>query len=122
MAATLVLVAGIVFIYESFFISLDAFSYCSDYLNTASWVGEKIWHIQDDINRYGFLARIDKRGKFTRNNRNFYWNVSCNLVNETPDLDLYKIDLDLSWQTGSKKLKLSRTAYATYKYEEKKME
>ncbi|MDB4349759.1 prepilin-type N-terminal cleavage/methylation domain-containing protein [Omnitrophica bacterium] len=118
MAATMVLVAGVVFIYEAFFVSLDSFGYCSDYLNVASLVNEKVWEIQDDINRYGFLARIDKRGRFAMKNRNFYWSASCNLLAEAPDLDLYKIDFSISWQAGSKKLRLSRVAYATYKYEE----
>lgn len=118
MAAATVLVVGVVFIYESFFISLDAFAYSSDVLNISPWASEKVWEIQDNIRTYGFLAHIDKRGKITRKNRDFYWTASCNLVNEAKDMDLYNIDLTVSWNVGSKKLRLSRSAYATYEYKE----
>ncbi len=116
--ATAILATGIVFIYESFFISLDSFGYCSDYLNVVSWADEKVWEVQDDINRFGFLARIDKRGNFRKGNKNFYWELSCRLIGEAKEIDLYKVDLKLSWQMGRRKLGLVRSAYATYKYKE----
>jgi prepilin-type N-terminal cleavage/methylation domain-containing protein len=118
MAAALILVAGVVFIYESFFVSLDVFKSASDYLNVASWIDEKIWQVQDDIARYGFLARIDKRGRVARGTRSFYWDASCNMIAESTDIDLYKIDLNLSWQAGSRRRRLSRVAYAIYRYDQ----
>ena len=120
MVAVTVLVVGIVFIYESFFFSMDLFGYYSDYLRVASWADEKVWNIQDDIRRYGFLAQIEKRGKVVKNNKNFYWNAACSLIDESPDMDLYKIELKLSWQIGTRKLRLKRTTYATYKYDQER--
>jgi prepilin-type N-terminal cleavage/methylation domain-containing protein len=118
MVAAMVLVAGVVFIYESFFMSLDLFGYCSDYLNVSTWMSEKVWEIQDSIRQYGFLAHIDKRGSFTRRGRHFAWNASCNLISEAPDMDLYNIALNLSWRVGVRSFKMNRAAYATYVYKE----
>ena len=117
MVAAIVLVAVIVFIYESFLLSLDVFSYCADYYRVSSWMGEKVWQVQDDIRRFGFLARIEKGGSFVKNKRSFYWELACNLAQEAPELDLYNIDLKLNWQIGAKKFTLRRGACAIYKYE-----
>ena len=118
MVAAVILVAGIVFIYESFFLSLDVFGYCSDYYRVSSWMDEKVWQIEDDIRKYGFLARIDKAGRYNDDVRSYYWNASCNLIEESAELDLYNIELELSWQIGAKKFRLARAAYATYEYKE----
>ncbi len=118
MVAASVLAFGILFIYLAYFTSLDAFAYCTDTLNVAPWLDEKIWQVQDDLGRFGFLAYIERKGSFRTGNRNFYWNLSCGMVGEAPELDLYEIDLELLWQMGTRKMKLSRTAYATYDYEE----
>jgi prepilin-type N-terminal cleavage/methylation domain-containing protein len=118
MIATAVLTLGIVFIYQAFFVSLESFGYSLDYLHAAPWIEEKIWQVSNDIERFGFLARIDKAGNFRKKNRSFYWDLACDMVAEAPDTDLYKIELKLTWRAGAKTKSISRSAYATYKYEE----
>lgn len=103
-----------VLIYESFFISLDSFNYCSDYLNVASWMNEKIWQAQDGLSRLGTLSQVDTEGTFINKGEHFNWNLSSELIDTKQDLFLYKINLVLFWQAGHRRPKLIRTAYAKY--------
>ena len=112
MVTTCILSLGIVLIYESFFISLDSLNYYSNYLNVASWMDEKIWQAQNNLSRFGLLIPIETQGEFLNGNKNFRWNLSYNLIEDTQNL--YQIDLILSWQEGKRKVKLLRTAYAMY--------
>jgi len=110
MVAACVLSLGAVLIYESFFIILDSFNYCSNYLNIASWMNEKVWYAQDELSRLHSPDQIDTAGEFAARNKNFRWNLSHNLISE----DLYQIDLTLFWQEGQRKVKLLRSTYAMY--------
>ncbi len=112
MTATAVLSLGTVLIYEAFFISLDSYNYCSDYLNVIPWADEKLWQAQDDLNRFGVLDLPETRGIFTNRNKQFAWSLSDTLIEETAGL--HRIDLALSWQEGQRKAELSRSAYAMY--------
>ena len=114
MVATAVLSLGIVMVYEAFFISLDSFSYCNNFLNVASLADEKIWAAQDNLSRLGNSAQIENGGKFMSAAKDFEWNLTYVPVDEAPDLRTYKIDLVLSWQEGRRKAKLLRSAYAMY--------
>ena len=116
MVATAVLALGIVLIFEAFFISLDSFNYCSNYLNVATWVDEKIWQAQDALSHLGSQGFIETEGSFVNRNKNFDWNLSYNLIDVQPDL--YKINLVLSWKEGRRKVRVSRAAYAIYEKEE----
>jgi len=112
MVTTAILSLGTVLIYEAFFISLNSFNYCSNYLNIVSLADEKIWQAQDNLSRLGPQAQVETKGVFINRNKNFAWNLSYNLIEVTQGL--YRIDLILSWQQGPRKVKLLRTAYATY--------
>lgn len=114
MITTAILSLGIVLIYEAFFISLDSFNYCSNYLNIVSWADEKVWQTQNSLNHYGVERAIGTQGVFKRANKKFNWNLSFYLI----DVDLYRIDLDIFWQEGKRKSKLSRSAYALYNEED----
>ncbi|MCM8782370.1 MAG: prepilin-type N-terminal cleavage/methylation domain-containing protein [Candidatus Omnitrophica bacterium] len=114
MTATCVLSLGTVLIYESFFIALDSFNYCSDYLNVASWMDEKLWDAQDTLSRQGLSSQIETKGGVANRNKIFRWNLLYNLIGE----NLYQIDLTLSWKEGTREVKLVRSTYAMY--EEKK--
>jgi len=116
MTATAILSLGTVFIYEAFFISLDSFNYCSNYLNVASWGDEKVWQAQDNLTRLGPQAQIEDSGVFSNRNKNFSWRLSHDLIDEAGGL--YKIDLTLSWKEGPRNVKLSRAAYAKYEKKE----
>lgn len=112
MVAVAVLSLGIVLIFESFFISLDAFNYYFDYLNVASWVNEKVWQAQDNISRFAGLADMKTSGSFVIRNKKFTWNLSYGLTDGREKL--YRIDLALAGQQGKRPIRLSRTAYAIY--------
>jgi len=114
MIATAVLSLTTLLIYEAFFISLDTFNYCYNYLNVFSLADEKIWQAQDDISRFGTLTNIAENGEFVDRNKNFVWNLSNSPIADAQNQKLYKIDLILSWQEGKRPVKISRTAFAIY--------
>lgn len=117
MVTTTILALGVVLIYESFFISLDSFNYCSNYLNVAPWMDEKIWQAKDDLNRSGNLDEIETQGEFQNKGKNFTWNLSSSLIDKVQSLCLYEIDLSVFWKEGKRQIKLSRNTYALYKKE-----
>lgn len=114
MITTAVLSLTALLVYEAFFISLDTFNYCYNYLNVLSLADEKIWQAQDDLSRFGVLTNIGEKGELVNRNKNFVWNLSNNSIEDTQNQKLYKIDLILSWQEGNRQVKISRTAFAMY--------
>jgi prepilin-type N-terminal cleavage/methylation domain-containing protein len=108
MVAAAVLALGSVLIYESFFISLDAFNYYADYLTVASWADDKIWDAGDKL-RQAEAPPSQETGEFAGNNKMFRWNLNYNLLDE--QTQLYSIDLFLSWKAGRKEFVLSRSTY-----------
>jgi prepilin-type N-terminal cleavage/methylation domain-containing protein len=115
MVTTAVLSLGIVLVYQSFFISLDAFDYCLNYARVAPWADEKLWETQDDFRRYGASANPAASGEFISSNKIFTWNMSCASIDPPR---LYKINLILSWKEGKRTAKLFRDTYALYHPEE----
>lgn len=122
MVATAVLSLGAVLISESFFISLDSFDYYANYLTLASWADEKLWGAQDQLSRFGNAAQIQPGGRIVNRNKDIGWSLSSSVVDEAKGLpsglSLYRINLDLSWQEGHRKARLSRSAYALYEKKE----
>jgi hypothetical protein len=117
MITTVILSLGTVFIFGSFFISLDTYRYCTHYFNVMPWADNKIWGIQDGLSSKGPKAHVQTAGRFTQEKTDYTWNVSYVLddsLGKTSKLKLYKIDLVLSWQEGMRKGRLKRSAYARY--------
>jgi prepilin-type N-terminal cleavage/methylation domain-containing protein len=108
MVATAVLSLGLVMIYQAFFISLDTFDYYLNHLNAQLWLDEMIWQMQDDFRQSGFFSPRQTSGGFTVGNRNFAWNMNYGLIE--PE-ELYQLSLSTSWQQGSRRIRLLRTAY-----------
>ena len=113
MVTTVVLSLGTMLLYQAFFLSLNTFDYCADYLRVSPWMDEKVWQMQDELTRRGALAGIDTNGELTNRSGSFAWDASYGCIDEKHGL--YNIDLSLSWKRGQKKISLLRTAYATYK-------
>jgi hypothetical protein len=112
MVATAVLALGAVLIYEAFFLSLDIFGYCANYLKLASWADELVWEAQDLLTYSGETAQIPTNGVFVSANKKFTWNLSyCALAQE----HVYSIGLVVSWKEGTRVMKLFRDAYAIHK-------
>lgn len=114
MITTVILSLMALLIYQAFFISLDAFNYCYNYLTVVSFADEKVWQAQDDLSRFGALANTSEKGKLVNKNKNFIWNLSNNPIGFTETQRLYKINLILSWREGDRNVKISRTAFAMY--------
>jgi len=112
MIAAAILAIGVVAIFESFFICLDAYNYCSRYLSLVSWADDKIWEAQDSINRFGAAAHIGNYGSFLNKNKPLTWYLNYASIDENNIL--YKISLSIYWQEGVRKGNLQRSAYAIY--------
>ena len=112
MVATVILALGTVYLSESFFISLDSYNYCSRYLQVLSWADEKVWEAQDSLSRLGAAAPLNNAGSFTEKGRNFTWYLAYSPLDA--DNFLYKVDFEISWQEGSRKARIQRSAYAHY--------
>lgn len=112
LVSTAILTFGIILLYQSFFISLDAFYYCAHYLDIASEADELLWQAQEIVRLNGETSRIPSRGKFVHNNKNFYWNLRYGIIDE--DVGLYRLDLSINWREGRRNIKLTRSTYALY--------
>lgn len=115
MITLIVLSVGVVFIYKSFFTSLDVFNYCSNYLAVQPYIDEKIQQAQSEIEQDGQLVSGALSGSFiNRHNMEVSWDLNAGLIDTYEDFNLYKINLALSWQEGLRKINLLREAYALY--------
>ncbi|MBI3602539.1 MAG: hypothetical protein HY209_06595 [Candidatus Omnitrophica bacterium] len=112
MVTTGVLSLGTVFIFGSFFISLDTYRYCAHYFNVMSWADNKLWEVQDSLSSLGPFALLQTSGRFTQKNTDYTWGVSYAPADSMGRL--YKIDLVLSWQEAMRQVRLKRSAYARY--------
>ena len=116
MVTTAVLSLGIVLIFEAFFISLNAFDYCNNYLHVAPQMDEKIWEAENGITCFGTLTGTETRGEFASGANNLKWFLSYDVIDK--EQALYKIDLEVSWVQGKRKIVLSRNAYAMFEKKE----
>ena len=111
--ATMALSLGAMLLYEAFFISIDAFNYCADYLNIASFADEKMWEAQDSLSRSGGADLTETGGILAALGKTFKWNLSYGLIDEAQSL--YRIDLVVSWKEGKRDERISRAGYAIYR-------
>jgi len=112
MAAAAILSLGASMIYEAFFISLDAYDYYSTYLNTAMWMDEKVWQVQNSLTCTNQFPAIEKEGTLKAANGNFDWEIIHGVGSE--EEGLHWVALSLQYKTGNKERKLSRLAFALY--------
>lgn len=110
MVAVAVLAFGIVSIYEALFVSLDAFSYYSNYLETQTWANERLWEVQDKIMRRDIPRDEELAGEFSANNNRFQWEMVTVPIIE--DRGLYDISLVLSWREGPRTIRVARHTHA----------
>lgn len=114
MAATAILALGVVFVYQALLNCLDAYDYYESYFFVSEEVSEKLALAQLELTTTGrFLG--ERSGKFLNRNREFSWELSC--VPAGANEDLFRIDLNVLWQSARRKLSMSREAYALFKKE-----
>jgi len=104
-----ILAFGIVTIYEALFVSVDAFGFYTHYLNTQDWINEKISEVNDELTQFHELEIGQTSGQIVRDHKKFEWTTTISQMDE--EQGLYRVDVVLSWQEGSKKAKTSRAAY-----------
>lgn len=104
-----ILAFGIVTIYEAFFVSVDTYGFYVNYLETQDWIDEKIAQKNDELTRALTLEIGAISGQVVRNQKTFHWTVVVSPVNV--EYGLYKVDVTLSWNQGSKRVHASRVAY-----------
>jgi prepilin-type N-terminal cleavage/methylation domain-containing protein len=116
MVTVAILSFGILAIYESFFISLDTYNYYADYLNAQSWIGEKIWELQNQLMQKDAQVTQEDQGTFSIINKNFNWNTRVETIDE--ESGVYRLNISLFWKEGSKDKYIYRVAYAVRQFDE----
>jgi prepilin-type N-terminal cleavage/methylation domain-containing protein len=115
MVTLAILSFGILAIYESFFISMDAFGYYANYLDVHWWLNEKIWELEDQLMVTEHLILGSESGAFNTGSKNFTWTTSINPVDESKGV--YRIDVSVYWREGKRERFIYRCTYATRQIE-----
>ncbi len=110
MVATAILAFGLVMVFQSFLVSTDTYNYYLNCLKVQLWLDEKIWRLQDDFRQYEFFSPMPTSGEFIIGNKKFNWDLNYGSI--VPE-EVYKIDLRVSWQQGSRTVNLLRVAYVS---------
>jgi len=97
--AVVVLSLGTLFIYRSFFTSLNALERTSRRLWLSFWSEEKMW---EKIDRFRRLGATDQqnRGLAEINGKDFFWRLSIHPAFGSPDL--YGFELSVAESKGKK--------------------
>jgi hypothetical protein len=109
MVAAAVLSLGMLFVFQSFFTVMRSFDYCSSYVASSGFAQERLWQACDSFSRDGSIGS-ETNGEFSQGGRTFNWQLSQDLVAG----NLTKINLVLDWKSGTRKMEISRCAYAEY--------
>lgn len=104
MVATVVLVVGVVIIFESFLMSLDALAVFNSRLNAQWFFDEKIWQIQSSLDEpAGAFLPMEDRGVIRLGIKEYAWASTMQIID--PTQELYRVNLNLNWQQGNKTIK-----------------
>ena len=116
MVATVVLVVGVVVIFEAFLLSLDALAVFNNRLNAQWFFDEKIWQVQNRLDEpAGSFMPKEDNGIIRLGTEEYSWASTMQLVD--PRQELYRIKLNLNWQQGNKKIELSAQTMAKRYFE-----
>ncbi len=107
MVTVSVLSLGLLLLYHSFFVSMDAMQYASNRLNAQIWLEGKIWEESDVLRRTKALPSGTENGVFQFQGRDFSWKRSVAAL----ETNLYSLTVTLSWKESGRQREL---AYATY--------
>ena len=109
MMTTAILSFGIVAIYEALFVSIDTYGYYTRYLDTQTWVNERLWEMQAELMAAKQLEEGQTSGQIEQEHKLFDWTMVVRQIDM--EQQLYQVDLTLSWQEGDRKIRTVRTAY-----------
>lgn len=111
MVSVAMLALGVIMVYEALIRCLDGFGRYTDYFAVSSWMDEKIWQAQDALKNTGTFTE-QTQGVYVNNNKQFSWDLSFLLLDSSAGL--YRINLKVGGQPGTKRPVLSRSAYALF--------
>lgn len=111
MVATVVLVVGVVVIFEAFLVSLDALAVFNNRLNAQWFFDAKTWQIQNqlDSSSDSFMP-LQADGVLKLGTEDYTWVSTMQLVD--PLQELYRVNLVLQWNQGNKNIKLKTQTMA----------
>ena len=109
MVTVAILSFGLVAIYQTLFVSMDAYGYYTNYFDTQDWLSEKIYYLQEQLTDSGTLEAGVMSGQIERNHKKIDWHINISVLDA--DQGLYKVNISLSWREGGKNVGTSRDAY-----------
>ncbi len=111
MVATVVLVVGVVGIFEAFLLSLDALAVFNNRLNAQWFFDEKIWQAQNRLDEpAGLFMPMQDNGVMRIGTEEYTWASTMQIIDTRQEL--YRINLNLNWQQGNKKMEVKAQTMA----------
>ena len=113
MVAMMILATGIVFIYKSFFVSLGYMNHVTNRLVALSLLDNRIADMELLLKTKGALSLAGgsetKRVVIQQRTVDFHFETELRSVESIPGL--YQVDLNLSWEEGTRGIRVGRTVY-----------
>lgn len=113
MVAAAVLSSGIVLVYKSFFTVLNFSDYLTRRLYAANLINNKIVTLQKvfEASRQIPFRQNREVESLTVNNKTVRFTYTMNFFQIENLKDIYQVDVILSWNEGTRDVRLSRSAY-----------
>jgi len=115
MITVVILITGILFIYRSFFSSLNISSYAKHYIYALVWSDSKMEDIESNLKRFKIPVFPKTSGVFKMHNKKFLWSLTYSLLAATENMDMYEVDLRIGWKEGKRNVKLEKSTYICYR-------
>ncbi|MFH1900794.1 MAG: prepilin-type N-terminal cleavage/methylation domain-containing protein [Candidatus Omnitrophota bacterium] len=109
MLAVVVLSLGTGFLYKTFFTLLDAHGFCRNHLEANLFALDKLWEAQQKLWEEKVLPLGSTTGEHKGRAKVFNWKLSIAPLSELEDI--YKVNLNLSWQEPQREVSFEKTTY-----------
>jgi prepilin-type N-terminal cleavage/methylation domain-containing protein len=109
MLSVVILSFGTVLLQQAFFNLLDTHNLCRNYVEADLFFQEKLWETQHKLDTQKELPLGLQEGEFAGRRKSFKWRLEVSKIEELEAL--YKVNLALFWQEGSREKNLFWTTY-----------
>ena len=109
MVAVAILSTGLVLIYEAFFLIADVTNSMPYYIKTQMLIDEEIWKEETALRISGYLFPEARDGFMSVGDKNVQLDKEIKVLDALQGL--YQIDMDFSWESGSKVIKNVNSLY-----------
>ena len=106
--AVSILSLGSVMVQQSNLSSLGVYGRYTHRLSIQNWAEEKVWEAKEAIYNSDAPEVSKSSGEIVRSGKRFQWNMN---IGDTDIKDLYTIQLDITWQEGREKGRLTRGGF-----------